>query len=88
MCRRLGTGHSYTGKIGSGQFKVFCTCYKGNIKATKFGEKSIFSIEQISKLNFPELTQDLKYHQEMFVELNCNTSKGLAYLNRRTCVCK
>lgn len=50
---------------------MFNRYHKVNSKEVKFGEK-IFSIEQINKLNFPELSQDLKDSQEMFVELNCN----------------
>lgn len=70
-------GCSLTGKICSGQFKVFHRCYKVNIKETKFWENSIFSIEQISKLNFPELTEDLKDHKEMLVELNVTQANDL-----------
>lgn len=52
--------------------QMFNRYHKVNSKEVKFGEKIIFSIEQINKLNFPELSQDLKDSQEMFVELNCN----------------
>lgn len=63
MCRMLGTGFPYTGKICSRQFKVFHRCFKVNNKG-KLGEWIIFSIEQISKLNFPELDIGPNRHSE------------------------
>lgn len=52
--------------------QMFHRCHKVNNKEVKLGERIIFSIEQINKLNFPEVSQDLKDSPEMFVELNCN----------------
>lgn len=61
MCKMLGTGFPYTGKICSGKFEVFHRCYKVNNKG-KSGEKIIFSIKQVSKLNFPELDAGSNRH--------------------------